>query len=170
MTVPAIRVQGLAPRLRQLRLELGWTLDQVAQVTGASGRQVVGHWETGKRTPELRSLLLLSLWYGCSLDYLFGFTKERDSPAVRAVKRALPLDLRRAPLPDAPSDRFRLVFRLAQTLDPEAFFAQRVAAYLLLAPDTLDAFSRQGSVPAEVIQRFAVLVELPLAWFYSASA
>lgn len=167
MPVPEIDLAVMPDRLRQLRLEYGWTLGHVATVTGVAGRQVVGNWETGKRTPELRTLLLLCAWYGCSLDYLVGKSQRRDSDAVDTAKDLVERQLLQVRLPDAPSDRFRLVYNQLQRVDAEAFFPERVATYLLVKPETLGAYTTAGLVPAETIQRFSALCGFPLAWFYS---
>jgi transcriptional regulator with XRE-family HTH domain len=68
-------------RLRQLRLESGLTLSQLAERIGVI-KQSVGHYETGHSLPSLPVLVRLADVFGCSLDHLVG--RDSPPPSVRS--------------------------------------------------------------------------------------
>lgn len=164
---------GLPRRLKQLRLELGWNLDDVARAIQAASKGVVSNWETTserRRIPPLGTLLALARWYGVSLDYLVGVRgAERDSAAVRQAKSVLkerfPTAIRT--LEDAtPTGRFRAAVGILQGAAPGAFFPARVAASLLLSESDLSELLSTRTVPDAVLERFARFADLPVSWFF----
>ena len=60
---------NLAENLRVLRQKLGYSLEEVAELTDVS-RQSVGKWEMGESLPDLLNTLKLSTLYKISLDEL----------------------------------------------------------------------------------------------------
>lgn len=160
-------------RLKQLRQELGWSLEDVAQVIQASSKGVVSNWEatTGRRrVPELGVLVALARWYGVSLDYLVGIPgAERDSSLVQRGKAGLrerfPTEVRQLGL-NKPGERFRLAVAIVQDMAPGAFFLDRIAAYLLLSSDRLATILETGELTEVALSRFAHMVDLPVDWFY----
>ena len=60
---------NLAENLRVLRQKLGYSLEEVAELTDVS-RQAVGKWEMGESLPDLLNTLKLSTLYKVSLDEL----------------------------------------------------------------------------------------------------
>lgn len=63
-------------RLRQLRNEKGWTLEQVAAEINVSN-QTISNWEKGKTQPDIESLIRLADLFKVTIDYLV----ERESNA-----------------------------------------------------------------------------------------
>lgn len=60
-----------AERLKELREEKGLSELQLAKVLGISST-TINRWERGLRIPNLDSLVLLSRFFGVSIDYLCG--------------------------------------------------------------------------------------------------
>jgi len=58
-------------RIKILREERGLTQTQLAELTNLS-QAAIAKWETGDRTPCLDSLIALSKFFGCSVDYIVG--------------------------------------------------------------------------------------------------
>lgn len=166
-------VGALPKRLRQLRLELGWSLDDVAQVIQASHKAVVSNWEATNarhRTPPLGTLAALARWYGVSMDYLIGVRgADRDSPLVRlgkaALKERFPLRVKGLENP-SPGARFRLAVMILEEAAPEAFFSGRIAANLLVTAERLDQLLADPEPPDSILERFAHFADMPAAWFY----
>lgn len=166
---------ALPKRLKQLRLELGWSLDDVARAIEAASKGVVSNWEAPgdrRRTPPLGTLMALARWYGVSLDYLMGVRgAERDSPQVRlgkaALKERFPAEVKKLPLLEAsPAARFRLALAILQEVAPEAFFAARVAANIGLTESQLGSILDGGTPADATLDLFARFADLPRPWFY----
>lgn len=65
--------QKLGPKLKSIRLHLGYTLEQMAETVGKAGssrRTRVYEWEAGKRQPDLTCLLAYARLAGVSTDVL----------------------------------------------------------------------------------------------------
>lgn len=58
-------------RLKELREEKGLTQAQLAKECGLS-RSGIGHWELGKRIPNLDAAAILADYFQVSIDYLAG--------------------------------------------------------------------------------------------------
>ena len=64
-------------RLKDLRLEKGWTLSELAQKTGLS-RSALGSYEQDDyKDISHRAIYRLAKCYGVSADYLLGLTANR---------------------------------------------------------------------------------------------
>ncbi|HEY3365991.1 MAG TPA: helix-turn-helix transcriptional regulator [Symbiobacteriaceae bacterium] len=164
----------LPRRLKELRLEMGWSLEDVAKRTGVTQRGVASNWEATnqrRRTPPLTTLIVLQRWYGVSLDYLVGHPNaERESPAVKAAKRALRERLQAAAnvVNAPPAERARLALSLAMETAPEAFFRERAEAFLLVGTDQLESMLyRDGVWPDPMLERLAEFLGIKSEWFYS---
>ncbi len=73
--------QKLGPKLKAIRLHLGYTLEQMAEAVGKSGasrRTRVHEWETGKRQPDLTCLLAYSRLASVSTDVLIDDHLDPD--------------------------------------------------------------------------------------------
>lgn len=70
--------------LKDLRLEKGVTLEEVAQSIGST-RSLLSKYERGVSEPGLRQLKKLADYYDVTLDYLFGFTNEKR-PVITSEK------------------------------------------------------------------------------------
>ncbi len=68
----------LANNLRFLRTEMGMTQEEFRKIINVS-RQAYSNYETNKRTPDLDTLVRISLYYGISIDDLI--MKPLSSPA-----------------------------------------------------------------------------------------
>lgn len=65
-------------RLEELRKERSMTQRELAALAGVQ-QNTVSQWESGKRNPSLKFLVILSKIFGCTIDELYG----RDSPGNR---------------------------------------------------------------------------------------
>ncbi len=66
-----------AERLKQLRKENHMTQEQVGAVIGVSKHSVCIY-EKGKNYPEVKNFLALAEYFHVSLDYLAGWTENRE--------------------------------------------------------------------------------------------
>jgi transcriptional regulator with XRE-family HTH domain len=71
-----------AKRLKELRNEKGLSQEELANAIKSS-TNAVGMYETGKRMPREEILERIKGFFGCSYDYLFGFS---DDPNPKADK------------------------------------------------------------------------------------
>lgn len=164
---------ALPKRLKQLRQEIGWSLEDAAQALQAGSKGVISNWEAStdrRRIPPLGVLMALARWYGVSLDYLVGVPgAERDSPRVRLGKIALrdrfPIEVKQL-TPATPGARFRLSVRILQETAPEAFLLERIATHLLLSEERLQTILETGDVIESTLARFARMMDIPVSWFY----
>jgi transcriptional regulator with XRE-family HTH domain len=62
-------MKKLGRKLRQLRIERGMTQDDLAKIVGLR-KAMIGHIETGRRSPSLCSLSCLAAALNVSYDYL----------------------------------------------------------------------------------------------------
>lgn len=69
-------IQGLAERLRELRLQRQYSQRHVANTLRVSPA-IISSYETGERTPSTENLLALSYLYSCTTDYLLGKEKNK---------------------------------------------------------------------------------------------
>lgn len=67
-----------ANRLRECRLNLGYTQDEMAMILGITTRGY-RNYELGKREPNLSFLVALADKLNVSMDYLIGRTFPKDS-------------------------------------------------------------------------------------------
>lgn len=162
---------GFPRRLRQLRLELGWSLDDLARAI-ETGRGTVSNWEATterQREPSIGVLLALARWFGVSMDYLFAVPgADRDSPQVRQAKaRVRERFVREVKSLSVPTSgrRFRMAVTILQEEAPEAYWPARIAAHLLLPLETYELMLNQDGIPEAVVERFAHFAGLPPAWF-----
>lgn len=81
-----------ADKLIQLRKQLGWSQEELAEKLGVS-RQAVSKWEGAQSTPDLERVLKLADLFGVTTDYLLRDDAEapeytavdEDAPTVRRV-------------------------------------------------------------------------------------
>lgn len=66
-----------AQRLKQLREEKGLSQQALGEIIGVS-KIAVYTYEKGKNYPEVRKFLALAEFFGVSLDYLAGWSDERE--------------------------------------------------------------------------------------------
>ncbi len=58
-------------RLRELRKERGVFQQDIAAIVGTS-KMAVSHWEKGHSEPSIAQLIILSDFFGVSVDFLIG--------------------------------------------------------------------------------------------------
>lgn len=63
-------------RLRELREEKGLTQGELGEALGVS-RASVSFYEIGSRVPDIETLRVMSLFFGCTSDYLLGLSGNR---------------------------------------------------------------------------------------------
>ena len=66
-----INMKIFGERLKELRLEKGYTQNQIAKILNVSGNTIYA-WENDKQEPSMHTLLNLREIFNVSLDYLFG--------------------------------------------------------------------------------------------------
>ncbi len=84
-------METLATRLKELRKEKGYTLEQMANDLNTT-KVTLSRYENGTREPKGETLNVLSDYFNVSIDYLFGKTDAR-APHTKApvidVKKAI---------------------------------------------------------------------------------
>lgn len=74
---------------KKARLKTGMSQKEIAITLGVSG-PTVSEWESGKKTPSGKNLLLLSKLFDVSTDYLLGASSEpRPTISNDDVKNAI---------------------------------------------------------------------------------
>jgi len=68
-------------RLKLLRSENLWTLEQFASKVGIS-TSTYGGYERGYRSPSLDNLVEIAQFYGVSSDYILGISNDREPKKV----------------------------------------------------------------------------------------
>jgi len=68
--------QTISNRVKELRLALGWTQEQLAQAAGVS-RQSVNSIERERYVPSLELALTFARVFGCSTDQIFTLESEK---------------------------------------------------------------------------------------------
>ena len=62
-------MEAISTRIVSLRKDAGLSQQQLADDLNLS-RRAISLWETGRRTPDIQSVLLLAGYFQVSLDYL----------------------------------------------------------------------------------------------------
>lgn len=70
-------LENIGGKLKTLRKEKGESLEEVAQFIGSS-KSLLSKYERGVSEPGLRVLKKFADHFNVSLDYLFGFTNDRQ--------------------------------------------------------------------------------------------
>ena len=65
-------------RLRELRISNGLSQDEIAQKVNVM-RATVGHWENGRREPNIQTMCILADLFKVSLDFMTG---RSDNPRL----------------------------------------------------------------------------------------
>ena len=74
----------LTNKLRSLRTARGITQEALAEAMGVSA-QAVSKWERGNTMPDVSLLPELAVYFGISLDELFGLTEEKEFDRIQNV-------------------------------------------------------------------------------------
>lgn len=155
---------ALAATMRELRLEHGLTLGQIAAFVGLTGRQAVAGWELGQ-VPELQTLCVVADFFGVTVDYMLGREgAPRDSPAVAKGKAALHKRCRQEDWSGmTPAQRIARIWAISQEVSPTAFPPRRYAGLLGgLRPEVFSDLMRGERRISDVLQnRFAYALGIP---------
>jgi transcriptional regulator with XRE-family HTH domain len=81
-------VSGVGDRIRERRLELGWTQDQLCTKTGLS-KSFLSELESGKRSVSAANLLSIASALSVSLDYLMTGTASQEPPVQVPIPASL---------------------------------------------------------------------------------
>lgn len=73
-----------AKRLKELRTERGLSQEELAKQVLAS-TNAIGMYETGKRMPREEILERIKEFFGCSYDYLFGFSDDPNPESEKEL-------------------------------------------------------------------------------------
>ena len=66
--------------LREIRMEKGYTLDQMAELLGAT-KQALSRYENGKRTPKITVAAKFAEKLGVPLEQMMGYEYHAEEPA-----------------------------------------------------------------------------------------
>ncbi|MBC2727615.1 helix-turn-helix transcriptional regulator [Desulfosporosinus sp.] len=78
-------LENIGVKLKALRKEKDETLEEVANVIGSS-KSLLSKYERGVSEPGLRVLKKLADHFNVSLDYLFGFTNDRQPIVTEKIQ------------------------------------------------------------------------------------
>lgn len=67
--------------LKILRKELGKTQEELGEIFGLSGASITGY-ETGKRFPDMETVIKMAQYFNVSVDYLLDLTESRVPPGT----------------------------------------------------------------------------------------
>ena len=66
-------MESFANRLKELREEKGIKQQELGQLVNMT-KMAISHWEKGHSEPSIAQLILLSNYFGVTVDYLVGKT------------------------------------------------------------------------------------------------
>ena len=69
-----VSMEKFTIRLRDLRTEKGLSQEDLAVATGLT-QGAITYWETGRRIPNAKAIIILARFFDVSTDYLLG---EKD--------------------------------------------------------------------------------------------
>lgn len=69
-------------RIKQLRVEKGFTQEELAEKLGLNNKSSISQYENGYAIPEDDIKLIMSKIFECSLDYLLGESDYRNSGQI----------------------------------------------------------------------------------------
>ena len=76
---------NIGERIKQLRLERGWTQETLANLLGVS-RLAVARWETGERRPRKKYLDKLAEVFGIPMEELLGVELKSKEKTLKLTK------------------------------------------------------------------------------------
>lgn len=71
--------QGILNRVKELRVERGWTQQQLADAVGVS-RQSINSIERNRYVPSLPLALIFAQVFSCPTDYIFKLGDNHELP------------------------------------------------------------------------------------------
>ena len=66
---------NFAEVLKSLRIDNNLSQTGLSQAVGIS-QSIIARWEKGERVPTLDNLIILSKYFGCTIDYLAGLEQD----------------------------------------------------------------------------------------------
>lgn len=108
----------LKDKIRELRKERGMTQKEVAERLGIGGSTMTMY-ETGRREPNMETLIKIADFFDVSTDYLLGKTKAKNEKEV--ISRALVDDPELYNFWKKLSERedLQLLFKQTRNMDPK---------------------------------------------------
>lgn len=70
-------------RIKQLRIEMGFTQEELAEKLGLNNKSSISQYENGYAIPEDDIKILMTKILECSLDYLLGNSDIRNSDRLQ---------------------------------------------------------------------------------------
>ena len=78
-------MENFASRFRELRKERGLKQKEIGEVLDVSER-MISYYEHGGRYPDFKGLLFIAEYFQVSLDYLVGWSDQREIPGGGSAK------------------------------------------------------------------------------------
>lgn len=69
-------LDGFGGRLKHLRKSSGFSQEDLGKAVGVS-RSAIRNWEIGSTSPSLQDIVMLSIYFQVTTDYLLGMDKNR---------------------------------------------------------------------------------------------
>ena len=144
-------------RLRELRLEKGFTQGSLAKLINSS-RSTLANWETGKFNPDLKTIEKLSEILGVSTDYLLGkIDKEEENKeplSIRLKKLRALLGITQEQFAKRSEIPLEIITAIEnnQEVDPVVFMKLDILGTLLTfekLKDRIVPFSEMKKIPIE---------------------
>lgn len=79
-------------RIKELRLEKGYTQEELAKLLGLNSKSNIANYENGANSPSDKIKLKMCKLFNCSMDYLMGLTSH-ENPKEELEKRLYKFDL-----------------------------------------------------------------------------
>lgn len=76
--------ENFGPRIKQARIEAGYTQKQIEEITGLAQSQIA-RYENGQLEPSLENIGVLAQFYNVSINWLLGVSIE---PEIRPEKKS----------------------------------------------------------------------------------
>lgn len=77
-------------KLMELRKAKGLSQKQLATILGCS-QNMISQWENGTRDPGTETLILISTYFGVTVDYLLGREQTKAGQKEKAIDEAMAL-------------------------------------------------------------------------------
>lgn len=69
-TYPTLNLEEIGTRIKSLRMNSGYTAQEIAAFMGFTGPQAVYKWEWGKSLPSVDNLFALSILFGVTIEQI----------------------------------------------------------------------------------------------------
>jgi len=138
-------MSNIGERIKQLRLEKGWTQEVLAKLLGVS-RLAVARWETGERRPRRKYIDRLAELFEVSVEELLGVEAKEEKKGFKIFK-ASELEFKVDPL------ALKLVQELLHSKGIPFRETPIVRKLLLMAEGKIKALRTELEVFLDIIQQ-----------------